>query len=58
MVRHEYKAGETQLVLIPPFLIMSTPLKSNMAAIEAPVIEITASDEEVINVDALEEENC
>src|SRR6266481_786438 len=54
----EYKVGETQLVLLPPFLIMSTPSKSNMATIEAPVIEITASDEEVIDVDALEEENC
>src|SRR6266481_4380458 len=57
VVRREYKAGETQLVLLPPFLIMSTPSKSNMAAIEAPVIEITTSDEEVIDVDALEEEN-
>src|SRR6266481_2829396 len=37
---------------------MSTPSKSNTAAIEAPVIEITASDEEVIDVDTLEEENC
>ncbi len=36
---------------------MSTPTKSNTAATEAPVIEITASDEEVIDVDALEEEN-
>src|SRR6266481_5443847 len=58
VVCREYKAGETQLVLLPPFLNMSTPSKSNTAAIEAPVIEITASDEEVIDVDALEEENC
>src|SRR6266481_3861681 len=58
VVRREYKAGETQLVLLPPFLNMSTPSKSNTATIEAPVIEITASDEEVIDVDALEEENC
>src|SRR6266481_6401385 len=36
---------------------MSTPSKLNTAAIEAPVIKITASDEEVIDVDALEEEN-
>src|SRR6266481_3396870 len=57
VVHREYKAGETQLVLLPPFLIMSTPSKSNTAAIEVPVIEITASDEEVIDVDALEEEN-
>src|SRR6266481_5853410 len=36
---------------------MSTPSKLNMAANEAPVIEITTSDEEVIDMDALEEEN-
>ena len=36
---------------------MSTPSKSNTAVIEAPVIEITTSDEEVIDVDALEQEN-
>src|SRR6266481_1965264 len=37
---------------------MPTPTQLNTVTIEAPVIEITASDEEVINVDALEEENC
>ena len=58
VVHHEYKVGETQLVLLPSFLNMSTPSKSNTAAIEVPVIEITASDEEVIDVDTLEEENC
>src|SRR6266481_1729710 len=57
VVRREYKVGETQLVLLPPSFHMSTPSKSNTATIEAPVIEITASDEEVIDVDALEEEN-
>src|SRR6266481_9908478 len=57
VVRREYKAGETQLVLLPPSLHMSTPSKSNTAAIEVPVIKITASDEEVIDVDVLEEEN-
>src|SRR6266481_4742409 len=37
---------------------MSTPSKSNTAATEVPVIKITASDKEVIDMDALEEENC
>ena len=36
---------------------MSTPMKLNTAATEVPVIKITASDEEVIDMDALEEEN-
>ena len=38
---------------------MSSPMKLNMAAIEVPVVESIISDEEeVINMDALEEENC
>ena len=37
---------------------MPTPTKLNTVVIEAPVIEITTSNKEVIDVDALEEENC
>ena len=38
---------------------MFTPTKLNTATIEVPVTKTIASDEEeVINVDALEEENC